>query len=103
MFAFKAILLVLSVTVVVFGDSLSVTSTPTVTSSKEKAIANLDPITAAKQAFYSTECIADTFVPSIATFASIWAVISFVLVIVSSSIYLMYTCFNKFVTAMVSN
>lgn len=56
-----------------------------------------------RERFYSYQCNADTFSPSLTSFASIWALLTLVLVIVASAIYLMYVCFNKFVNTLLTD
>ncbi|AAK38256.1 ORF47 [callitrichine gammaherpesvirus 3] len=53
--------------------------------------------------FYSYMCNADTFSPSLTSVSSIWAMMSVTLVIIASTLYLMYVCFNKFVTTMLND
>lgn len=60
------------------------------------------PVEASDQ-FYSYTCNADTFSPSLTSFASIWALLTLVLVIIASAIYLMYVCFNKFVNTLLTD
>ncbi|QCF48499.1 UNVERIFIED_ASMBLY: envelope glycoprotein N [human gammaherpesvirus 4] len=60
-------------------------------------------LTEAQDQFYSYTCNADTFSPSLTSFASIWALLTLVLVIIASAIYLMYVCFNKFVNTLLTD
>lgn len=52
--------------------------------------------------FYSESCTADTYSPNFQSPSSIMALISFLLVIVSTVLILLYMCFMKFATAMVN-
>lgn len=78
------------------ASTVSTESTTTATTGSGLNLATNGP------SFYSPECVADMYTPQMATFASIWALLNFILVIISSCIYLMYTCFNKFVNAMIT-
>lgn len=49
--------------------------------------------------FYNYSCNANTFNPSFSSFSSIWALLNAMIVLVTTVVYLMYLCFNKFLTA----
>lgn len=49
--------------------------------------------------FYNYSCNANTFNPSFSSFSSIWAMLNAMVVLVTTVVYLMYLCFNKFLVA----
>lgn len=60
----------------------------------EKNVTNVD-----LAAFYDYSCSANTFTPTLSSFSSIWALLNALVIVAATIIFLMYVCFNKFVTA----
>nr|CAC85012.1 hypothetical protein [Saimiriine gammaherpesvirus 2] len=48
--------------------------------------------------FYSNSCSADTFVPSIKTFSSVWAILNVIVFFCASLLYLKHLCFVRFIS-----
>ncbi|AAC95578.1 orf 53 [Ateline gammaherpesvirus 3] len=48
--------------------------------------------------FYSYSCSADTFVPSIKTFSSIWAIVNGIIFFGASLLFLRHLCFVRFIS-----
>ncbi|ARW78115.1 envelope glycoprotein N [Common bottlenose dolphin gammaherpesvirus 1 strain Sarasota] len=57
----------------------------------------------AEHNFYDFKCNADTYTPALGSFSSIWALFNTLVVIVATVIFLLFVCFNKFVSAMIQN
>lgn len=79
-------------------DTSAVPSTP---KSGDSGVTQITPIVGNQQnGFYSYDCNADTYAPNLSSFSTIWALLNVLVVIISSIVYLMYLCFNKFVDTM---
>nr|CAC85048.1 hypothetical protein [Saimiriine gammaherpesvirus 2] len=48
--------------------------------------------------FYSNSCSADTYVPNIKTFSSVWAIVNLIEIFFACLLYLRYLCFVKFIS-----
>lgn len=74
---------------------------PTPKSLSDSGVTHTNPIVKEQQSsFYSYECNADTYTPNLSSFSTIWALLNVLVIIISSIVYLMYLCFNKFVDTM---
>ncbi|AIB03208.1 ORF53 [Bovine gammaherpesvirus 6] len=51
--------------------------------------------------FYKYSCNADTYPLKLTSFSSIWALVNVLVVVISTVIYMMYHCFNKFVNTLI--
>lgn len=58
---------------------------------------------AAEFGFYSSACSADTFQITLRSFATIWTVLDLVVLFVSAVVFVMYLCFHRFVTRVVTS
>nr|CAC84286.1 hypothetical protein [Saimiriine gammaherpesvirus 2]CAC85006.1 hypothetical protein [Saimiriine gammaherpesvirus 2] len=48
--------------------------------------------------FYSNSCSADTYVPSIKTFSSVWAILNVIIFFCACLFYLRHLCIVKFIS-----
>ncbi|ALE14767.1 ORF53 [Felid gammaherpesvirus 1] len=61
------------------------------------------PTPSTTPSFYDYSCNSDTYTLELTSFSSIWAIINMVVILISTIIYLIYICFNKFVNTMTLN